>query len=101
MISSEISSAAAALGRLKAGKKERKSEAKAASSKSNGARGGRATWHPAPKRGCRNPQSELFRFTVVRLSDMSERFTDRKPSPSVVRSSDFTVWDNRENAEIR
>lgn len=79
-----------------------KTESKIDAARSNGAKGGRPlTWHNAPKRGCINPASELYRFTIVRNSDMAERFTDRKPRPEVIESADFTVWDNRENCEVR
>lgn len=59
----------------------------------------RHTWHKAPARGCQNPLAETHRFTVVRLSDKSERFTDRLPGPRLRKSPDFMVWDNRLNAE--
>lgn len=49
---------------------------------------------PAP-RGCKNPTSELHRYTIVRLSDSFERFTDRKPK----RSPNQMIWDNKENRE--
>jgi len=82
--------AAQALGRMK-------SDKKTAAARENGKRGGRppVTWHKAPARGCNNPLAETHRYTVVRLSDKAERFTDRKPKPS----PNFTVWDNRENRE--
>ena len=99
MNTNEISNAAAALGR-KGG--SARTEAKIDAARSNGAKGGRPfTWHKAPRRGCKNPTSELYRFTVVRNSDGAERFTDRRPRPEVIHSLDFTVWDNRENCEVR
>ena len=87
--------AAQALGSIK-------SAAKTKAARANGAMGGRPfTWYKAPARGCVNPTSQLYKFTVVRLSDMAERFTDRKPRPEVINSPDFTVWNNRENCEER
>lgn len=95
----EISQAAAALGR-KGGLA--KTESKTAAARSNGAKGGRPfTWFPEPRRGCKNPRSELYRFTVIRLSDSRERFTDRRPRPEIFRSLDFMVWNNRDNCEER
>jgi ribosomal protein L15 len=93
----DISTAAAAAALGKKGGAV-KSEGKAAAAKANGAKGGRPpVWHKAPARGCTNPKSEMFRFTVVRLSDRAERFTDRKPKPGPF----VMVWDNRENCEVR
>lgn len=57
-------------------------------------------WASKPPRGCQNPLSKLFRYTVVRLSDGAERFTDRKPRSDLSRI-DFMVWDNRENEEVK
>lgn len=83
--------AAKALGRIK-------TPAKSQAARENGRKGGRpAIWHPAPPRGGKNPKAELFRYTVVRLSDRAERFTDRKPKSS----PNTMVWDNRENCEVR
>lgn len=92
---SEISQAAAALGR-KGG--STKTAAKAKSSRANGALGGRPKfqWHPAPARGCHNPAAEFYRYTVRRLSDGAERFTDSRPR---VRSDKYLAWDNKENCE--
>lgn len=45
----------------------------------------------------KNTLSELYRYTVIRLADDKERFTDRKPR---IKSSGYLVWDNRENEEI-
>jgi len=99
MTTNDISNAAAALGR-KGGSARTKAKTEAA--RSNGAKGGRPfTWHKAPRRGCVNPASQLYKFTVVRLSDMAERFTDRKPRAEIVHSPDFTVWDNKANEEVR
>ena len=56
-------------------------------------------WHPAPKRGCTNPHAETHRFTVVRLNDKAERFSDTLPGVRTRKSPDFMVWDNRLNAE--
>lgn len=87
--------AAQALGSIR-------TEKKSAAARENGAKGGRpVTWHKAPKRGCTNTLSELYKFTIVRVSDMAERFTDRRPSPEIIQSADFTVWNNRENCEER
>lgn len=87
--------AAQALGSIR-------TEKKSAAARVNGAKGGRKLhWEKAPARGCKNPKSELFRYTVVRLSDNAERFTDRKPRSEILKSSDFMVWDNRENEELR
>jgi ribosomal protein L15 len=54
-------------------------------------------YYPQPKRGTKNPKSELFRYTVIRLKDQAERFTDRKPKVSL----NFMTWDNRENCEVK
>ena len=95
----DISNAAAALGR-KGG--EAKSEAKATAARENGAKGGRPyTWHKAPARGCNNTLADNYKFTVIRDSDRAERFTDRRPRPEVIKSAEFTVWNNRENTEDR
>lgn len=91
-----ISRAAAALGK-KGGKA--KTAAKAEVAKENGKRGGRPRihWHPAPARGCHNPAAEFYRYTVRRLSDGAERFTDSRPR---VRSDKYLAWDNQENREV-
>jgi ribosomal protein L15 len=73
------------------------SEKRRHNSRENGKKGGRpVVWSKAPKRGTKNPKAELFRYTVVRLEDKAERFTNRKP---VVESIDFMVWDNAKNCE--
>jgi hypothetical protein len=59
----------------------------------------KTNWHKAPARGCRNILSETHRYTVVRLRDKAERFTDRLPRIEIRKSLDFMVWDNRENTE--
>lgn len=89
---SEISQAAAAMGRVKSAKK-------AKASRANGAKGGRPKfhWHPAPARGFINPAAQFYRYTVRRLSDGAERFTDSRPR---VRSDKYIAWDNRENREV-
>ena len=95
VMQNNISTAAALMGSAR-------TEAKAAAARSNGAKGGRpVTWHKAPARGCTNTIAELYKFTVVRNSDGAERFTDRRPRPEVIKSADFTVWNNRENCEER
>lgn len=87
--------AAQALGSIR-------TEKKSAAARANGAKGGRKLhWEKARARGCKNTKSELYRFTVVRLSDNAERFTDRKPRPEILKSLDFMVWNNRENEELR
>lgn len=58
------------------------------------------TWHKSPERGSKNTASELYKYTVVRLSDKAERFTDRKPRKEICESYDFLVWDNKENQVI-
>ncbi len=85
-----LNPAAVALGSMR-------SEKKAAAAKENGKKGGRpkAAWHKAPARGCTNTLAETHRFTIVRLSDKAERFTDRKPR----KSPNIMIWDNRENCE--
>jgi len=99
MTTNDISTAAAALGR-KGG--SARTEAKIHAARSNGAKGGRPfTWHKAPRRGCKNTMSEFYKFTVVRLTDNAERFTDRKPRPEVIKSLNFMVWDNRENCQVK
>jgi hypothetical protein len=82
--------AAAALGAIK-------SDKKTAAARENGKLGGRPRliWHKAPARGCENPLAKTHRYTVVRLSDKAERFTDHKPRPS----ANQMIWDNRENQE--
>ena len=90
-----LQQAAAAMGRVK-------SDKKAAAARANGAKGGRpVAWHKPPNRGCANPAAEIYRFTIVRNFDRAERFTDRRPRPEVIQSPDYTVWDNRENCEVR
>lgn len=80
---------AQALGRMK-------SAAKTKAAIENGKKGGRpVTWERAPKRGMKNPKTELFRYTVVRLADKAERFTNRKPA----HRDDQMVWDNKRNCE--
>lgn len=75
-----------------------KSEKKTKAAQENGKKGGRpVTWEKAPKRGTRNPKAELFRFTVIRLADKAERFTNRKPA----HRDDQMVWDNVKNAEVK
>lgn len=99
MTAIEITKAAAILGQ-KGG--SARTEAKIDAARANGAKGGRpANWHKAPRRGGKNPTAALYKFTVVRLADGSERFTDRKPRPEVIQSPDFMVWDNRENCEVK
>jgi ribosomal protein L15 len=73
------------------------SEKRRHNSRENGKKGGRpVSWSKAPKKGMKNPKAELFRYTVVRLEDKAERFTNRKP---VVENVDFMVWDNVKNCE--
>lgn len=85
--------AAQALGSIR-------TEKKSAAARENGVKGGRpVTWHKAPARGCSNTLAELYKFTIVRLSDRAERFTDRRPRPEILKSADFTVWNNRQNCE--
>ena len=98
MNQNEISAAAAAMGR-KGGKANTPAQQEARAKSKGGGRP--VNWEKAPPRGCRSPKSELYRFTVVRLSDNAERFTDRKPRLEIRQSSDFMVWDNRENEEVR
>lgn len=99
MNANEISNAAATLGR-KGGLA--KTESKTSAARSNGAKGGRPfTWFPEPRRGCKNTLMELYKFTVIRLSDRKERFTDRRPRPEIFRDLDMMVWNNRENREER
>ena len=75
---------------------EIKSVKKAKASSENGKLGGRPVkWEKAPKRGCRNPKAELYRFTIVRLDDKAERFTNRKPA----HRDDQMIWDNKNNCE--
>ena len=82
---------AQAIGRIK-------TERKKAAAIENGKKGGRpVTWEKAPKRGTRNPKAEVFRFTVVRLADKAERFTNRKPA----HRDDQMIWDNVKNAEVK
>lgn len=57
-------------------------------------------WHKTPARGCKNPLAELYRYTVVRLSDNKEIFVDRKPRLDLSRIK-YMVWDNRENEEVQ
>ena len=57
-------------------------------------------WHPAPARGTKNRLSEFFKYTVVRLDDSKERFSDRKPRKEVCSSYKFIVWNNRENYRV-
>lgn len=79
-----------------------RTEKKSAAARENGAKGGRpVTWHKAPSRGCTNPKADLYKFTVIRNEDRAERFTDRRPRPEVIKSADYTVWNNRENCEER
>lgn len=52
-----------------------------------------------PARGMKNPLSEFYRYTVIRLSDSMERFTDRKPRKDLCKIN-YMVWDNRENCEV-
>lgn len=56
-------------------------------------------WHKAPPRGMSNALATIHRFTVVRLSDKAERFTDTLPASRIRKSPDFRVWDNQLNAE--
>ena len=56
-------------------------------------------WSKAPARGCTNPASELYRYTVIRNSDRAERFTDRLPRIEIRKNLDYTVWNNAENRE--
>jgi hypothetical protein len=86
--------AAQALGSIR-------TEKKSAAARANGALGGRKHhWEKAPARGCKNTKSELYRYTVVRLSDKAERFTDRKPRPEIFASGEYMTWDNRHNEEV-
>jgi len=48
----------------------------------------------------KNPASQFYRFTVIRLSDSAERFTDRRPAPATLRNLDRMVWDNLNNCEV-
>lgn len=57
-------------------------------------------WQTPPKKGMKNPLSEIYKFTVVRLFDGKERFTNRKPRKDLNRI-DFMVWNNEENQEIK
>lgn len=99
MKTNEISQAAAALGR-KGGSTT--SESKTIAARANGAKGGRRVrWFPPPKRGCKNPMQSAYRFTVVRLTDKFERFTNRKPRPEIFSDIDMMVWDNENNCKAR
>lgn len=72
------------------------SKARKAAARENGKKGGRpVTWEKAPKRGYKNPKAELYRFTVVRLADKAERFTNRKPA----HNDGQMVWDNVKNCD--
>jgi hypothetical protein len=57
-------------------------------------------WQAPPAKGMKNPLSNLYKFTIVRLSDSNERFTNRKPRKDLNRI-DFMVWDNEENQEVK
>lgn len=57
-------------------------------------------WQKPPVRGMRNPLSEFYKFTVVRLFDSKERFTNRKPRKDL-NPINFMVWDNEENQEVK
>jgi len=50
---------------------------------------GAEKWQPAPAR-----------YTIVRLSDNYERYTDRLPRIEVRKNPSFMVWDNVENAQV-
>jgi hypothetical protein len=87
--------AAVALGKIR-------TEKKSAAARENGRKGGRPiVWHKAPARGYINTLADLYKFTLVRNSDMAERFTDRRPRPEIIKSADYTVWNNRDNCEER
>lgn len=56
-------------------------------------------WSAAPARGMANTASQIYRYTVVRLRDNRERFTDRLPRVEIRKSPDFLVWNNKLNQE--
>ena len=88
--------AAQALGSIR-------TEKKSTAARENGAKGGRPlVWlKPEGAGNIYRNDSATHRYTVIRNSDKFERFTDRRPRPEVINSLDFTVWDNRENCEVR
>ena len=57
-------------------------------------------FRPAPKGHARWVEAPA-RYTVIRLSDRAERYTDRMPRVEVRRSPAFMVWDNQEKREVR
>jgi hypothetical protein len=58
-------------------------------------------WTKSPARGTTAPASQVHRYTVVRLSDMAERYTDRRPHHSTLSNPDRMTWDNQNQTEVR
>jgi hypothetical protein len=42
--------------------------------------------------------ASTHRYTVVRLSDLAERFADRKPR---ISRTNYMVWDNKAQQEVK
>jgi len=90
-MSTDISKAAAAMGR-KGGSS--KSKAKADAAKANGAKGGRPPiWRKPINLNVTDPPR---RFSVTRLDDGMERWAERKPRREVCRDYRLMVWDHQE-----
>ena len=54
-------------------------------------------YYPSPPRGMKNPLAANCRFTICRLADGKERFSDRRPS--LRKPWNWLVWDNEKNCE--
>ena len=55
------------------------------------------TYQNPPPRGMKLPHSDLYRYTVCRLSDGKERLTNRKPS--LRKPWNWMIWDNVNNCQ--